>query len=521
MQKINLSDEKQTRTRVLSGVRKMAELVGMTLGPMGRSVLIERGTASEPLLVDDGRRVAENIKLDDPIEQLAVRTLYSVTRKTDEKVGDGTTTATVLSHAIMDELSKNHVMSGGMISSVDVAELDRKINSAREEIVGHLRSIAKPVKTEKELIDVASVVAGDENIGEIIGKMYFQLGKDGHITLEFNLLSEQIESEVVPGYRFSGGYAAEWMMTDSMRRTASMTDVHVLVTSHKDLDTNKVTPILQLLMGNNKRRLVIIAPKFTPSFLKDVYATALKGGFPILCVRAPSRGEEAFKDIAVFTGGKYFSENEELGSDVQNSDLGYVERIDVTDDTTILVNGGGKKEDVAARIKEVQAEADAQKLPQFKADRLERVSALSSGVGVIRIGAPTDEERNWLKYKIEDAKYATKHAFREGIVPGGGLAFKTISEKFLPDTNILKNAILAPYHTLKKNAGGELKVGKNVFDPVAVPMAALEHACSAASKLIRIGGAIAFAPRPKLDEAMRSAVGNGNGVQEDEDEDYG
>src|SRR3990167_6232266 len=262
MNKWNLYKEEEVRQKVLNGIRIMSELVGCTLGPNGRSVLIERGTASEPLIVDDGRRVAENIKLPDPVEQLAVRVCYSVTKKTDEKVGDGTTTATVLTHAVLDTLNKAGEFSGGMISKINVADLDRRIQESKTKVVAELRKMAKPVKTEKDLINVATVVSGDPVIGEIIGKMYHQLGENGHISLEFNLLSEQLEHEVVPGYRFSGGYAAEWMITDSMRKTCSMADVHVLITMRKDLDSEMVTPILQQLAGNNKGQLVIVSPKF-------------------------------------------------------------------------------------------------------------------------------------------------------------------------------------------------------------------------------------------------------------------
>jgi len=206
--------------------------------------------------------------------------------------------------------------------------------------------------------------------------------------------------------------------------------------------------------------------------------------------------------MVVFTGARFFNDSDDLKL-ATKEDLGYVRQISATDDTTILIDGKGRPELIKKRIKEVEAEMKAQKLPQFKQDRLERMSALSGGVGVIKIGAPTNEERTWLKYKIEDAKYATKQAYKYGIIRGGGLTFKDISEK-LPDTNILKKALLAPYNRLKENAGGKFVVAKDVFDPTSVMKASLEYACSAVSKLLRIGGAIANKQTPTLDEAMKS-----------------
>jgi chaperonin GroEL len=512
MIKENISNQGEVRSRVLSGIKKMADLIGLTLGPCGQSVIIERGTA-EPLIVDDGRRVAENIKLKDPIEQMAVRTCYGVTRKTDEKVGDGTTTSMILTHAILDTISRDNIGVGIGINT-NVSELDNRIKESKDEVIKLLDTKTKQIKTEKELKDVASTVAGDEKLGDIIGGMFWQLGKDGHISKEFNLLSEEIETEVVNGYRFSAGYAAPWMITNAIRRDCTVDDVDVLITKQKITDFEELVPISNIVGNSGKRKLLVIARGFGDNVLKHIYqnATRPQQPFVIIGVRAPARQEEAFKDMAIFTGAKFLNDGDDLKL-ATKEDLGYVHRTEITDDTTILIDGKGKKEDVAKRVKEVEAEANAQKLHQFKADRLERASALSGGVGVIKIGAPTNEERDWLKYKIEDTIYATKQAYKYGIIRGGGLTLKEISEK-LPETNILKKALLAPYEKLKANAGGKLDVPKNVFDPVSVEKTALEMACSAVSKLIRIGGAIAYAPTPTLDEAMKKVVGN---IQDNED----
>jgi len=512
--KINESDQSVVRERVYSGVKKMNDLVSMTLGPNGKSVLIERGTA-EPLIVDDGRRVAENIKFDDPIEHLAVRVLYGVTRKTDEKAGDGTTTSMVLAHALLKDIFENHLTYGGIIGgNASVSDIDNAIQKAKTEVVERLAKMAKPVNTEKELVNVATVSSGDEKIGAIIGGMYNRLGKDGHITLEFNLLSDEIETEVVPGMRFLGGYAERWMRTNAERDEAVFQDVHVLVAQRKDLDAESIKGVAKEVASSGKSCLVIIAQKFTPDFLKSVYLTAKKSKFDILCVRAPGLHSEHYQDIAIWTGARLFTDKDNI-AEATKEDLGYVEKIEATEDSCMLIQGRGNGVLIKKRIKEVKAEAAQQKAYQLKAQRLERASALSGGVGVIKIGAPTDEERTWLKYKIEDAKYATKVAYQYGIVPGAGQAYKKIADS-LPDNNILKKALLAPWEKLKENSSGKLEV-KGIFDPMWVERWALENACSAVSKLIRIGGAIANKRQEPLDRAFKRLIGDTTSSDEDED----
>lgn len=506
IRKENLSDETVVRSKVTGGVKKMTDLVALTLGPHGRSILIERGMG-EPLIVDDGRRTAENVKFDDPVQHLAARICYDVTRKTDEKAGDGTTTSMVLTNAIVD-YANNHLIKGDDIIgvTVDVNQIDKDLHTSLDFVLKELDVMAKPVKTEKQLIDVATISTGDAELGKKIGQMYHKLGKDGHITLEFNLTGSEIETDVVKGYRFSGGYARSWMVTDEVRKVASFKDVPVLVAHDKKLDVEKIQGVAKEVANTGKKAMVIIAPKFPEDFVKSVYNTAVKTGFVFLCVYAPSRGMEAYKDMAIYTGAKLFTENDDLSLAVKK-DLGFVESIDVTDDTTIMTGGAGKPKDVKARIAEVEAEAAIQKVPQFKQDRFERASALDTGVGVIRIGAPTDDARNFLKHKIEDAKYATKFAYKYGVVPGGGQAFKKIAEK-LEDGDILKTALLAPYETLKRNAGGKLKIGANVIDPVHVEKTAIEHAVSAASKLIRVGGSISMV-RPSVVEELGTIINQG------------
>ena len=508
MKKIHMHDETEVREKILHAITEMCELVSKTLGKDGKSILIERGTA-EPLIVDDGRRVAEMVKYDCPIEHMIARVFYGLARKTDEVAGDGTTTSMILAHAIVKYVFEKRLASGGMASSnVSVSEIDAEIQEAKDEVLKLLKEMVKPIESEKDLANVAMLASGDEKIGQAIGKMYKELGKDGHIAMEFNLLSTEIETEVVPGLRFLAGYAESWMMTDNIHKVARFKNVHVLVAYTRDLDDKMLTPIVHKLQKDGKEELVVVAQKFTPTLLKSVHKTAKEGEFKILCVRAPSAHEEQYRDIAIWTGAKYHDKKTDI-TQATIADLGYVTEIEVTDDTCILVGGRGDEAEIAMRINEVKAEAEQQKMPQFKQARLDRVSALSGGVGVIRIGAPTDEDRTWWKYKIEDAKYATRHAYNHGVVPGGGMAFKKISEK-LPEGNILKEPLLAPYKKLKENSPN-LIVDKSVVDPVFVEKVALETACSAAAKIIRIGGVIANKPKPELEEAFKNITNTENG----------
>ena len=439
MRKINLSDSNIVREKILSGITKMNDLISQTLGPAGRSIIIERGLG-EPLIVDDGRRVAENIKLDDPIEQLAVRVCYSVTRKTDEKVGDGTTTSLILAHALLKDVFENHI-GFGVDSNKNVFDIDNQIKKDKEEILKELDKRSREVKTEKDLKNIANVIVNDKRLGDAIGGMYHKLGKEGHITHEFNHIGEEIETDLVPGYRFTGGYASPWMITNELRKECVLSDINVLVVKKKMTDFSEIMGICnQVANSSGKRNMVIIATGFDQSFLTQAYRNVKKPvPFLVLCVRAPGRGKEAFKDMAVFTGGKYFEENDDL-KNIDRSDLGYVNKIEVSEDITVLIGGKGKPADLKKRTAEINAEININPLPQFKKDRMERMSALNKGVGLIKIGAPTDEERNWWKYKIEDGIQGTRHAFQSGIIKGGGLAFKEISEK-LSKSNILKKSL--------------------------------------------------------------------------------
>jgi len=498
MKKINNSNQGEVRQLVLDSLKESTDLVGMTLGPNGRSVLIER--PGEPLMVDDGRRAMENIKFDDPIKQMAARVCYSVTRATDEKVSNGTTTSLVMAYGIFKE---NVVIGPGAI--MNVAQIDRDIMKGRDEVLDLLDKEAKQIKTEKELVDVAKIAAGDEEIGKMLGEMQWKLGKKGHISIEFDTTSDKITSEIAEGYRFEGSNPAS-TVTNALKKTIELNEVDILVAKQKFTSFKQIERVVNKVANNGKTNLVLIADKIGEDVIKAIYEMAYRkqNPFNLFTIQAPGRGEEAYKDIATVTGGKYFSQKDDLES-FELEDLGFVEKFDYEDGITYLVKGKGTDEARKNRVKEVEEEIRTAIHPAMKKDKEERLSALSKGYGVIKIGAATNDERNWLKYKIEDARGDVKWALREGIVRGGGLAFKKISEA-LPKDHVLKEALLYPYKKLVENAGGKFEVPKNIFDPVTTEKAVIKNACGAVSKLIRIGGAICYAPKPDLEEVIKGLI---------------
>lgn len=515
--KINLSNENLVKEKILNAAQKCAELAGMTLGPDGKSVIIEKGIG-EPLIVDDGRRTLENIQLEDSVEQLVVRTLSEITKKTDEKVGDGTTTSIILAYAILKNVFHNRMKSGGILDSgASVSKIDKELKESLDLVLKKLEEKRKEVTTEQQLIDVAKVSVGDEKLGEIIGKMYWQLGKDGHITLEYDTNSEEVTTEIIPGFRFNAGLAKRWMMTNQLRQEAFLKESFVLISDQRDLNIEDLKIICSELQNSGRKCLTVIAPKFSEHFINSALKTLESAGFLILCVRAPSLHEEHFKDLAIWSGGKVFTDKDDVKS-CSKKDLGFVESLTVShEDGAHLVGGIGDKENIKKRVEEVKAEMNDQKVFALKQLRLERISALSGGAGVIKIGAPTIEEMGWLKHKIEDAKFATKYAYREGVVLGGGMTFKQISEE-LPENNILKESLLAPYNQLKKNSGGEFEVKDNVLDSFLVEKSALQIAISAVSKLIRVGGAIASKPKKDFEESLSELIKKVTPSQVEDDE---
>jgi chaperonin GroEL len=500
--KENNHNTEDVRKRVLAGVEKMNDMISPSFGPSGLSAIVQQSNG-EASLFDDGRRTAEAIKLEDKLSHLAARICYNITKKTDERVGDGTTTSTILAYNILKEIFNNHLISGaGVVDKGDVRLIDEKLQSEKDEVVSQLRKMATEVKTEKQLIDVAYTISNNKRTGEMVGSMMFQIGKDGHINLEFDTINEKISSEVVSGYRFSGGYAARWMISNEIRRVADMRDLDVLVVHKKLTDYTEVERIINQVANKGKSNMVIIALGFDASVIDFLHKQASRPNQPFgtLAIKSPGQNEAAFNDMAVFTGCKVIGKNDDLSS-VFFENLGFVDHIFTTEDTTVMSGGKGDERDIKKRIKEVEAELKSQPVHQLKASRLERISSLNSGVGLIKIGAPTLDEMGWLKHNIEDAKYATKCAFKDGIVQGGGMAYKKIADK-MEEGSILKNPLNAPYEVLKKNTPN-FKVGKDVIDPVAVEIAALEYAVSAVSKLMRVGVAITMKPESVLENLKR------------------
>jgi len=305
---------------------------------------------------------------------------------------------------------------------------------------------------------------------------------------------------VVKGMKINASYVKRWMVTDSQKRESVFPDPLILITNSKIDDPLKLKPLIDSVVKHGKKEIVIFAPKYADEVISSVFKTA-QAGFSILALRAPAIEEDDFQDIAIYTGGKFFDQRK--GDDYSQAvyeDLGKADKIAVTEDQTFIIGETGNKALIQKRVQEVKELAEKEKLEVFKKKDLWRAASLSSGVGIIRVGAKSDQQRDYLKHKIDDAIYATKAAIEFGVVKGGGLALKEISEKL--EKNVLTDMLQAPYEKIKENAGGKIKIGKDIIDPVKCVMVALDNACSVASTFITVGSTIAIRKPDELGELL-------------------
>jgi len=479
---------KEARDALRAGVNKVADVVRSTLGPSGRNVVIWRKN-KKPQVTNDGVRIAQSIKLKDPTERLAADILVEAATRTNDIVGDGTTTSTVVAQRIIND-GFDKVDSGASLvkSTKNVMDVYREIEAAEREVVEELRKVAKPVKTREDIEKVAIASVENLPIGKAIAEMIEKVGKDGFITVEEGF-SLETETDVISGMQFHGTYAAPFMVTNE-KKEAVFANASILVTNHEIDRPMALESLAAHLVQAKKRELVIFASKFSKEAVASFYATS-QAGFHILAVKTPSLTEEQLEDVAVYVGAKFIDKTKDMELEsVMPTDLGLAEKIIVNHDDTAIIGGKGEARAVEERVALLKDHLKVEKHDVFKKKINQRIGSLSGGIGVIRVGALTEVERGYLKHKIEDAVNATKAALEEGVVKGGGVAFKEIADK-LPDGHILKNALKAPYEQIQENAGGSLKVGPNVLDPVKVTRTALENACSVAKTLLTTECAIA------------------------------
>ena len=531
------SDE--ARRKLVAGVNTLANVVKVTLGPKGRNVVLDKGFGA-PMITKDGVTVAKEIEVEDKFENAGVELVKEVASKTNDDVGDGTTTATVLTQAIVTQGLK--VVTAG----ANAVALKRGIDKCVEAIVKELKEkISKPVE-QNEIANVASISANDKEIGMKIADAMKAVGKDGVITVEESP-SFGMEIETVQGMRFDKGYVSAYMVTNADRMEAEYNDPYILITDKKISSIHDVLPLLEKLAQSGKKDIVIIAEDVDGEALTTFVLNKLRGTFNVLAVKAPGFGDrrkEMLQDIAVLTGGKVITEDLGLKLDkTELEDLGRAHKIIATKENCTIVEGKGEKTAIADRVAVIRKAID-QSDSDFDKEKLqERLAKLAGGVAIIKVGAATETEMKEVKHRIEDAVGATKAAQEEGIVPGGGVALlraikaldgiKLDVEEMLA-VNILRRALEEPLRQIAENAGvdgavvvEEVKkqsgnIGYNaviakyedmvkagVIDPTKVTRSALQNAASIAGMFLTTEAIVA--DLPKKEEPAMPPMGGGMG----------
>lgn len=509
MAKQIIFDDK-ARAALKKGVDQLANAVKVTLGPKGRNVVIDKGFGS-PVITKDGVSVAKEIELEDKFENIGASLVKEVASKTNDLAGDGTTTATVLAQAMINEGLK--LVAAG----INPIEIRQGIEKEVSEVVERLKKMSKQISTKEEIAQVASISANDQEIGKIIAEAMDSVGNEGVITVEEGQ-SFGVEKEVVEGMQFDKGYVSHYMVTNTETMRAELDDPYILITDRKVSTVQDVLPLLEKIIQAGKKELVIIADDIDGEALTTFVVNKLRGVFSVVGIKAPGFGDRRkamLEDIAVLTGGRVISEEIGLKLDSTDlSDLGQARRVIVSKENTTIVDGKGEAAKIKLRIEQLKKEKAAA-TSDFDKDKLqERLAKLTGGVAVIKVGAATEVEMKEKKDRIEDALNATRAATLEGVVPGGGLALALASEAFSDDKKttgrqIVAGAILEPikqiaanagqdgsfilYSIIDKNRNSKAAIGYNaatgkfedmvaagIIDPTKVVRCALEHAASAA-----------------------------------------
>lgn len=454
---------KEAREAMVKGVDTLANTVKVTLGPKGRNVALDKGYGS-PEICEDGVSIAREIELKDATENMGAKLVYEVANKTNEKAGDGTTTATVLAQAII------HKGIDAVDAGANPVFIRNGIEKAGKAVANELLSISKPVQTNEDIEAIASISAHDEEIGKLIAEAMAKVGKNGVITVDESKTSEN-ELVISQGMEYDKGYISPYMVTDNEHMIAELEDAYVLVTDMKINNINDIVPMLQSVVDAHKP-LLIIADDLDSDVTSTLIVNKLRGTFTVVATKAPEFGDAqkaALQDMAILTGAKFYSKD--LGmqlKDVTLDDLGQAKRITVKKDSTTIVGGEGLKKDVEDRISELQAQYDVVSSEYDKKNIAKRIAKLSNGVAVVKVGALTESELKDKKLRIEDALNATKAAVAEGIVVGGGAALAEVYMALkgtLKDSNpdiqkgidAVIDSLLAPLMQIAANAGYDPK----------------------------------------------------------------
>ncbi len=520
------------RDKIMRGVSTLASAVKVTLGPKGRNVLISK-TWGAPTITKDGVSVAREIELENKFENMGAQMVKEVAARTSDMAGDGTTTATILAEAIYREGAK--LVAAGM----NPMSLKRGIDKSVAAIVDELKKISKPVKDKKEITQVGTISANNDlTIGEIISDAMDKVGKEGVITVQ-DAKSMDTTLDIVEGMQFDRGYISPYFVTDTEKMEARLEEPYILIYEKKISSMKDMVPILEQIAKTGKPFL-IVAEDIEGEALATLVVNKVRGTLKCAAVKAPGFGDRRkamLEDIAILTGGKLVSED--LGVKLESMtirDLGTCKQVNIDKDNTTIVDGGGKRTDVEARVKQLRAQIEESTSDYDKEKMQERLAKLVGGVAVINVGAATEMEMKEKKARVEDALNATRAAVEEGIVPGGGVALiragKALDKVKLSDDemyglNIVKRVIEEPVRQIALNAGFEgsivvekVKAGKDdfgfnaesgeyvkmieagVIDPAKVTRLALQNASSVSALLLTTEAMVAEAPKKKTPPMM-------------------
>jgi chaperonin GroEL len=531
------------REALKKGIDKLAAAVRMTLGPRGRAVVIEKSYGA-PTVTFDGVTVAKEIELEDKYENLGAEFIKQAADKTNDNVGDGTTTSVVLASAMIDEGEKLIRDKG-----FNVIQLSEELKKAAEAVIKALEKQKEEINDNKKVQEVATLSAKNVDIGELIAKVMGKVGKEGVVTIEdSNTIGNSYE--IVEGMQFDRGYISPYMITSQERMEAVLDDPYILITDKKISSISDILPILEKVVQSGKKELVIVSEEIEGEALATLVVNKLRGIFTVLGVKAPGFGDrrkEMLADIAVVTGAQFISED--VGKKLENvalADLGHAHRVISNKDNTTVVGGRGDKKAIDERVAQIKAQIQKTDSDYDKEKLQERLGKLAGGVAVIKVGAPTEVAQKELKQRVEDAVAATRAAMEEGIVPGGGVALFNVTSAVAdvksenPSVSeavsvILKRALEAPLYAIVTNSGespervmkdlrnqkgkgngwlgfnattnkiGDLKEA-GIIDPLKVTKTAFVNALSVAANYLTVGAAVTDIPEKK------SAPGGGGGM---------
>lgn len=526
------------RSKMLKGVDKLANTVKSTIGPKGRNVVLEESFGS-PTITNDGVTIAKAIELEDHFENMGAKLVSEVASKTNDIAGDGTTTATVLTQAIVNEGMKN------VTAGANPVGIRRGIELATKAAVDELHAMSHKVESKSDIAQVASISSANPEVGNLIADAMEKVGNDGVITIEE---SKGIDTslDVVEGMQFDRGYLSQYMVTDTDKMEADLDNPYILLTDKKISNIQEVLPLLQSIVQQG-RPLLIIADDIDGEALPTLVLNKIRGTFNVVAVKAPGFGDRRkamLEDIAILTGATVITDD--LGLQLKDTtleQLGSAGKITVTKESTTIVEGAGSKDLIAERVEQLKRQI-AETTSDFDREKLqERLAKLSGGVAVIKVGAATETELKERKYRIEDALNATRAAVEEGFVPGGGTALVNVIDKVAAleekgdvqtGINIVKRALEEPVRQIAENAGLEgsvivekLKeqkpgIGFNaatdewvdmvkagIVDPTKVTRSALQNAASVSALLLTTEAVVADKPEPKEDDMQAAGPGMG------------